>query len=288
LDHGPQHQAAGNNATNPVSDLVSQTGSTALRLSARRNSPAFRLKNLFRSALNSLGYQIHANRLPSEEKFNIPDRDLYRPLFSPWFAHGSEFEKYFAIASPRSLVAADACYVLWSLLRQSLALPGDVWECGVFQGGTAAMAAAVLRNTGSQKKLYLFDTFEGMPEVDASHDTHHQGDFSEVSIDAVLDYIGSEDQRVIRKGLIPETFTGLESSQIAFAHIDVVLYQATLDSIRFIWPRLTVGGFIVFDDYGFGSCPGARAAVDEFFANEICIPLCLPTGQAVAFKSYPS
>jgi len=47
---------------------------------------------------------------------------------------------------------------------------------------------------------------------------------------------------------------------------------------------LSVGGFIVFDDYGFPSCPGARAAVDEFFSGKSYFPLCLPTGQALVFK----
>jgi O-methyltransferase len=57
--------------------------------------------------------------------------------------------------------------------------------------------------------------------------------------------------------------------------------------MSFVWLRLTLGGFIVFHDYGFPSCPGARAAVDEFFAARTCVPLCLPTGQAVVFKGMP-
>ena len=44
------------------------------------------------------------------------------------------------------------------------------------------------------------------------------------------------------------------------------------------------GGFILCDDYGFPSCPGARSAVDRFFAGKTAIPLCLPTGQALIFK----
>lgn len=91
----------------------------------------------------------------------------------------------------------------------------------------------------------------------------------------------------MRKGFIPDTFRGLELARITFAHVDLDIYRSILDSLDFIWPRLTLGGFIVFDDYGFPSCPGARAAVDEFFASSACIPLCLPTGQAVVFKAVP-
>jgi O-methyltransferase len=42
---------------------------------------------------------------------------------------------------------------------------------------------------------------------------------------------------------------------------------------------------MIFDDYGFPSCPGARAAVDEFFRGAAAVPLVLSTGQAVVFKS---
>ena len=72
---------------------------------------------------------------------------------------------------------------------------------------------------------------------------------------------------------------------IALAHIDVAVYFSIRDSLDFIWPRLSRGGFIVFDDYGFATCPGARQAVDEFFAPLPIRPLSLPTGQAVVFKS---
>jgi hypothetical protein len=93
---------------------------------------------------------------------------------------------------------------------------------------------------------------------------------------------------VTRKGFIPDTFVGLESVQIAFAHIDVDIYKSIMDSLKFIWPRLSFGGFIVLDDYGFPTCPGARASVDEFFQREPCAPLCLPTGQALVFKGVTS
>jgi O-methyltransferase len=83
---------------------------------------------------------------------------------------------------------------------------------------------------------------------------------------------------------LPDTFSGLESHCIAFAHIDVDIYRSVIDSIKFIWPRLSPGGFVVFYDYGFPSCPGALRAVDEFFAQTPAHPFCLHTGQALVFK----
>ena len=234
-----------------------------------------------------LGYELRRNRPRNPDERNIPDGALYRPLFSPWFGQG-EFAQYYALAAPRTLVSRDRCYVLWILLRQALHLSGDVWECGVYKGGTAAMMAAVLRDSAlPNKKLFLFDTFKGMPETDSQKDLHRQGDFRDTSLEAVRAYVGTPDRCVMRPGLIPDTFQGLESSTIAFVHVDLDIYKSIVDCLNFVWPRLTLGGFIVFDDYGFPSCPGARAAVDEFFAARTCVPLCLPTGQAVVFKGGP-
>jgi O-methyltransferase len=235
------------------------------------------LKKLVLSLLDKLGYAV----LPLPR--NIADRGVYRPFYSPWFAEG-EFRRYYELAAPRTLVSPESCHVIYTLLRQAAHVEGDVWECGVYKGGTAAMEAAILRDKAPTKKLYLFDTFEGMPETDAEKDWHKGGDFADTSLEAVAGYVKQPDICVFRKGFIPDTFAGLESARIAFAHIDVDIYKSILDCLEFIWPRLSTGGFIVFDDYGFPTCPGARKAVDEFFSKEACVPLCLSTGQALAFK----
>lgn len=212
----------------------------------------------------------------------IPHQELYRPLFSPW--QSEEFQSYYAIAAPRTLVSIDRCYVICMLLRQALALDGDVVECGVYKGGTAAMMARIIGESGAPKKLFMFDTFCGMPQTDKSRDLHQPGDFADTAAAEVEAFVNAPGIAIIRKGLIPQTFAGLESRRFAFAHVDVDIYQSVVDSLDFIWPRLSPGGFAVFDDYGFPSCPGARQAVDEFFAQTSTSPLCLQTGQAVAFK----
>lgn len=242
------------------------------------------VKKILKTLLRQLGLEVR--RLPppkAPEATPIPDADLYRPLFSPWHGQG-EFRRFYEIAAPRTLVSPDRCYVLYTLLGQAAHVPGDVWECGVYKGGTAAMLAALLQEKAPTKRLYLFDTFEGMPETDAEKDWHKKGDFSDTSRESVTAYVGHPDLCVVRQGFIPTTFAGLETAQIALAHIDVDIYKSIIDSLEFIWPRLSLGGFVIFDDYGFRTCPGARAAVDDFFRGRACAPLCLPTGQAVVFK----
>lgn len=208
-------------------------------------------------------------------------KSALRPLYSPW--RSPAFVAQYKKISPYTLVSEDRCYVLTSLVTQALRLDGEVWECGVYKGGTAMLLAECL--SAAPKALRLFDTFLGMPKTDSARDLHEAGDFSDTSFDAVRSRVGGDFVH-FHKGLIPATFSGLESARIAFAHVDVDIHSAVLACCDFIFPRLCVGGFMVFDDYGFPSCPGARSAVDEFFRNRTAFPLVLRTGQAVIFKSF--
>jgi O-methyltransferase len=238
------------------------------------------LKSAIRQGLKVLGYEIRrAPRILERAPERIPDAELYRPLFSPWLA--PSFGRYYELAARRSLVSRDRCWVLYCLGRQALGVSGGFWECGVYKGGTASMFAAMLREQGSTKKLHLFDTFEGMPETDATKDLHVKGDFSDTSLEEVRAHVDANDLAIFHPGLIPDTFAGLEAERIAFAHVDVDIYKSIIDCLEFIWPRLSPGGVVVFDDYGFPTCPGARQAVDGFFITKPEVPLCLPTGQAI-------
>lgn len=133
---------------------------------------------------------------------------------------------------------------------------GEIWECGVYKGGTA------MALSGFNRPLRLFDTFEGMPEVSEHDNFHKKGDFK-------VDSIPNIPKADIHKGWIPDTFKGLENSKIGFAHIDVDIYQSVKDCIEFIEPRLVKGGIMVFDDYGFRTCKGAKKAVDEMLGKKI-------------------
>lgn len=238
------------------------------------------MKRILKAVASHLGFEIRRNR---PQRMDIADWQLYRPLYSPWFS--KEFQKYYSIAAPRTVVSPDRCYVLYILLKQALNIDADVVECGVYKGGTAAMIARIMAESAGSKKLYLFDTFSGMPETDKENDLPMEGDFADTSAEDVERFVNEPEIVVIKKGLIPETFVGLESRRFAFAHIDVVIYKSVIDSLKFIWPRLLSGGFIVLDDYGFASCAGARQAVDQFFFNTKTYPLCLPTGQALVFRN---
>jgi O-methyltransferase len=234
------------------------------------------MKTTIKNILLKLGFSL--SRIPQGNKRD----NLYRPFYCPWEKSG--FDKYFLRALPNTLVSRERCYVLERLLRHTLTIDGDVVECGVYKGGTAALLSCILDETNTKKQLYLFDTFEGMPETDKKYDIHKKGDFSDTSLESVQQFLSNTTRCVYKKGFMPDTFSGLEAMAISFCHIDVDIYSSIIDSLNFIWPRLSRGGIIVFDNYGFPSCPGALYAVDSFFKNRPEIPLCLQTGQAIVIK----
>ena len=158
--------------------------------------------------------------------------------------------------------------ILYSLLGHCLHIPGEVWECGVYKGGTAGMLAHLIKDVSPSTQLRLFDTFTGLPDADLEKDEGSWiGLFNDTSAKVVGEKIHAIlPSALIYEGYIPDTFSTLEKSKIAFAHIDTDMYKSYIDCLNFIWPRMVTGGIIVFDDYAY--CPGAFKAVNEFFSDK--------------------
>lgn len=203
-------------------------------------------------------------------------------IWSPWLGDAG-FRAAYDGVEPYTVVSSDRCWVLYCLARQALHLAGDFAECGVYKGGTALLVSRVLEK---RKTFHLFDSFEGLPEPDAEREPHlHAGLFRATSAEAVGKLLAGSGEAIdVRAGWIPETFSGLEDLGYAFVHVDVDLYRSTLDCLDYFYPRLTTGGVLVFDDYGFPAARGEKDAVDEFFADKPEQPLVLPTGQAVVIR----
>ena len=213
---------------------------------------------------------------------NITGAEKYRPFYSPWLE--AEFLSEYQKIKPYTLCPIESCWTLANMLRHAISVDGAVAEAGVFQGGTALLLKNIITQQDRSKHLYLFDSFEGMKDVDEKDNRHISGDFGDTSLDQVQSVVGADDFIIYRKGWIPESFNGLEEKSFCFVHIDLDLYQSILDCCAFVYPRLSRGGVIVFDDYGYASCPGALKAITEFFSDKPEKPLALQTGQALVYK----
>lgn len=143
---------------------------------------------------------------------------------------------------------------------------GSIAECGVYQGKFANWISRFMPD----RRFYLFDTFEGFDERDnCDKDTlvNHmplQGVCHDTSVEFVLENIGYRANCIIRKGWFPETTTGLENEKFAFVHLDTDLYKPILAGLKFFWPRMNAGGYIMVHDGRHEGLAGVRDAVIEF------------------------
>jgi O-methyltransferase len=227
------------------------------------------LKRRVRRLLWRSGLQIE--RIPSGASATLPiwdDNPTFMRLFEQLIGY--------------TLVDKVRCFILYQCAKNSAQIAGDIAEIGVFRGGTAKLLAKTTAPAG--KIVHLFDTFAGMPSVDANTDLHQTGDFANTSIEAVQAYL--HDCRNVRlyKGFFPSTAQPVEQRSFALVHVDVDIYRSVLSCCTFFHPRMERGGMMVFDDYGFLSCPGAKKAVDEFFADKPEVPIYLPTGQCLVIR----
>ncbi|EAZ88812.1 TylF/MycF/NovP-related O-methyltransferase [Crocosphaera chwakensis] len=151
-------------------------------------------------------------------------------------------------------------------------IPGDVIECGVCNGGTAAILAHFATNSYKyERKAWFFDSFAGMPETTEEDEEEAKeyvgqvvGDISQVL--TVLNLVNANMTKVeILKGWFEETFPKVNIPKIALLNIDADWYIPVKFCLETFYDAVVPGGFISFDDYG--HWPGCKKAVDEFFAE---------------------
>ena len=137
-------------------------------------------------------------------------------------------------------------------------IDGDVAEVGVARGGSAKLLANIFSN----KKIHLFDTFQGLPHDDILSGTVI-GDFSE-SESTARETLSKFDNIEINVGVFPETVNLENTNNYSFVHLDADTYKSTMDGLIYFYPRMNKGGVILIDDYMFDELPGVTLAVLEF------------------------
>ena len=147
-------------------------------------------------------------------------------------------------------------------------VPGDFIETGVWQGGAAIFMRAVLKaHNVSDRSIWAADSFQGFPKGNPekySDDVGAEGQLA-VSIDEVKANFASYgllDERVkFLKGWFSETLPTAPINSLAVARLDGDQYGSTMDALTALYPKLSVGGYLIVDDYGGPSC---RDAVTDF------------------------
>jgi O-methyltransferase len=165
-------------------------------------------------------------------------------------------------------------------------IPGDIVECGVWRGGSMQAAARTLIGAGdTERDIHLFDTYEGMPPPSdrdvRGHDDRTAEELlaaespedSKVWAVATLDDVKQgfaqvpyPQERVhFVQGKVEDTIPGHAPERISILRLDTDWYESTRHELEHLYPRLSPGGVLILDDYGYWE--GAREAVDEFLAE---------------------
>lgn len=243
------------------------------------------VKLAIRRSLGLIGYDV-VRRQP-QITLGIPDEDCYhslfaRSLFAPW--DSAKFFPEFESVKSLTVCSRYSAWVVAHLLRETRDVEGDIVELGVYKGGMASLMACIRAEFTAQKPLRLFDTFTGMPNTDPILDRHKKGDFSNSSLEAVKNVFAGTSNVYFHAGMVEDTLRVSPIEKVSFVHIDLDIHSAIKAATEYLWPMLSPGGVLVFDDYGYPTCPGARKAVDDFFAELPEKPFLLPLGSCFVRK----
>jgi O-methyltransferase len=166
-------------------------------------------------------------------------------------------------------------------------VPGAMVECGVLDGGTAALVAWASREARPPRPIHLFDAWEGLPETtpeDGLQAAVWSGQVvgSPTRVAAVMAKLGIDPKRVhFHRGWFDRTFPTVNLPEVALAHIDCDFYEPTRLCLEKWYHVLSPGGFMQFDDYD--SFSGCRKAVDQFLSQHPEVRMETVTDSATAY-----
>ncbi len=176
--------------------------------------------------------------------------------------YDSEFLKIVEVVNDKCFLDNEEKYTIYTSMKSVSKLKGDIAEVGVYKGGSAK----ILCELKNSKRLFLFDTFQGLPNT-TKNDKVKSGWLSDTSLKSVKEYLSNYDDVFYFEGYFPATTSSLTNEVFSLVHLDTDLYQSTLDSLNYFWPRMVEGGRIISHDYNAKDVGGVKQAFDEFFKN---------------------
>jgi hypothetical protein len=180
--------------------------------------------------------------------------------------------------SPLPVGGADINTLL-HLMDRTRGVPGDIAECGVHKGGSLVPMAIHAQQEGIRKKLFGFDSFEGLPDsvaFDAELGGPHAewkrpGEMNDTTAGLVLSKLrrfGVADDVELVKGFFEATLSGYSDRRFSLVHLDCDIYSSYKECMAFFYPRLNPGGVILLDEYNDPPWPGCNKAIDEFLEDK--------------------
>ncbi len=194
-----------------------------------------------------------------------------------------DFQQAYAKIKAYTMVEPERCYALYHAVRYIIrnGIRGDFVECGVWKGGSVMLIAYALLEAGiTDRKIYLYDTFEGMTKPGEKDGEREKAEWEKNKVNEQLNNwclssleevqanmattLYPKENIIFIKGKVKQTIPGTLPGKIALLRLDTDWYESTKHELLYLYPLLEKGGILIIDDYG--AWQGARKAVDEYFA----------------------
>ena len=152
-------------------------------------------------------------------------------------------------------------------------VPGDFMECGVWRGGACAFAKAVLTAHGSDRTVWVADSFQGLPpperpedDIDLQTRIYPMLAISQPQVQALFERLDLMDDRVrFLPGWFSDTLPTAPVDTLSVLRLDGDYYESTIVALQSLYPKVSPGGFVIIDDYG--ELEPARRATHDYRAE---------------------
>jgi O-methyltransferase len=247
------------------------------------------MKRFIKAVVGRAGFEIRTRQRVGRSGGFEFERVSPRATYAPWRTDRA-FQKVYPLVRDSTALDVYRLYGLWQAVEQVEDVPGDLIEVGVWKGGSGLLMAQRALPTDPPKVTFLADTWRGVVKSGARDTEYADGMFGDARITdvkALQRKMGLARVQYL-PGIFPEESTGWlvdEGTVFAMAHLDMDTYQSTADAFAFLWPRLSVGGLMVFDDYGFLGTEGPVRFVEEQRASPGRVTVHSLSGQAIMVKT---
>lgn len=197
-----------------------------------------------------------------------------------------EFLEIAKKCKPFTMTSMERLYSVYKSVEYALKnnIEGDYVECGVWKGGSSMMIAlSLIKNDCTNRKIYLYDTYEGMTEPTENDfkytnqsaekkyiqniNPESGSDWCRSGIDEVKENLYStgypKENIIFVKGKVEDTIPGIIPEKIALLRLDTDWYESTLHEMQHLYPIISEKAVLIIDDYGYWL--GCRKAIDEYF-----------------------
>lgn len=188
----------------------------------------------FTDAVRSSG-QAHVPILWPEDFDGRPGHRYHIREQSPLYRYENRADR---LGEPATMMPRETMTFLTETLRAGLRVKGDVAEIGVWQGGSAWNMAKMMQLLGDERQLHLFDFFDDHDRTNAE---------AIMCLDEIRARFRFYNHAYFYRGFAESSMGQLADRKFSFVHIDLGFIPQILD---FFWSRLSVGGFMILDNYG--------------------------------------